>query len=240
MSKNYKVKVVLLLSLALVGSAAIFIPYINAQSAKLGFGKYKKDIDSNMDLSLIKDPSIGSNLIANSDFPLESLQPGQKIPRIKGSYKVAQFKKAPLNLSEIDAWVPTASQIQDEVNDTEYYYESVSLLKYHDDLNNAIYVTTMRMSPALAKIPTDDRFNLKKKKIKDGTPLQATVPCDANLDPISEVSSIVAEGQPVVCATENSEAPYQISFEKNDYLVTLASNLPIEQISNLVDDVVLK
>lgn len=151
------------------------------------------------------------------------LQPGQKITGRLG-LPAAQLINPPAELAqEIAVWVP--EELPKGMNSVpspapgEISYEVISSTRYRGN-NHTIYVSTARPSPAAAKLKLD--FG-KRDKLADGTEAGVVVGCDAVDTKTTAGYACVAGG----------DTPNRVQFRRGNLIITVASDLPIEQVKNL-------
>lgn len=160
-----------------------------------------------------------SNLILPSNEPYVVLKPGEKIIGRLG-LPAAQLINPPPELAQkIAYWVQRGSGASPKP--TEIAYEFNSSIRYRGN-GHTIYVTTVRLTPAAAKLR---RSLPKTSKLDNGTIAGVTVPCNAIPDKTTR------EG--FSCIVGNNPAPNQLVFERGNLVITIASDLPIDQLKAL-------
>lgn len=105
-------------------------------------------------------------------------------------------------------------------------YEFISSTRYRGN-GHTIFVTTARMSPAAAKL----KYSFgKPDKLADGTEVGITVACESLPSDSLEDDSCV----------EGSPTPNRVVFMRGNLIITVASDLPIEQVKALAKNASLK
>lgn len=105
-------------------------------------------------------------------------------------------------------------------------YEFISSTRYRGN-GHTIFVTTARMSPAAAKL----KYSFgKPDKLADATEVGITVACESLPSDSLEDDSCV----------EGSPTPNRVVFMRGNLIITVASDLPIEQVKALAKNASLK
>lgn len=158
------------------------------------------------------------------------LSPGGKITGRLG-LPAAQLIDPPAELAqEIAVWVPKAKpNMPAPPRPTDQIaYEMVSSTRYRGN-GHTIFVTTARPSPAAAKLKQD--FG-KPDKLTDGTTVGVTVACES-------IPSGTLEGFSCVPSSATS-TPNRVQFMRGNLIITVASDLPIDQVKGLAKNASLK
>jgi hypothetical protein len=118
-------------------------------------------------------------------------------------------------------------------------YEMISSTRYTGN-GHVIYVTTARMGPAALKV----KHTLgTTAKLADGTEVGVAVACKKPSGEVSQTSDGVTQYESLeqkYDCVEGSSTPNQVVFTKGNLIVTVASDLPIEQVMDLATKVVIK
>lgn len=165
------------------------------------------------------------DLILPSDEPYVVLEPGEKITGRLG-LPAAQIINPPPELAqEIAYWVQRGNG--EPLKPDAIAYEFNSSIRYRGN-GHTIYVTTVRLTPAAAKLR---RILPATTKLDDGTIAGVTVPCGSIPD------KTTPEG--FTCIVGDNPAPNQLVFERGNQVITIASDLPIDQLKALASKVSL-
>lgn len=209
--------------LSALGAVAINSGFVNAQNSS----EKKQNPNLVRQLNFLIPPSGAVSYVV--------LPPGGNITGRLG-LSAAQLIDPPAELAqEVAVMVPEAKlkdpkgkviSSEPPVPPNAIAYEFISSTRYRGN-GHTIFVTTARMSPAAAKLKHS--FG-KPDKLADGTAVGITVACES-------LPSDSLEGDSCV---ESSPTPNRVVFMRGNLIVTVASDLPIEQVKSLAKNASLK
>lgn len=163
------------------------------------------------------------NLILPTDEVYVVLKPDEKITGRLGLPAAQLISPPPELAQEIAYWVQRGNGEPLKPNDIAYEFNSS--IRYRGN-GHTIYVTTVRLTPAAAKLR---RVLPVTTKLDDGTVAGVTVPCDSIPDKTTPKS--------FSCIVGDNPAPNQLVFERGNMVITIASDLPIDQLKGLASKV---
>lgn len=159
------------------------------------------------------------------DVDYAVLQPGAKITGRLG-LPAAQLINVPPELAqEIAVWVPPKNlePLSSEAIGTEF----LSVVRYKGN-GHTIYVSTARFTPKAAQL----KHTLgKEDKLADGTTVGFTISCDSITPTQHEAGCI---------CWPNTATPNRVVFMRGNQIITVASDLPIDQVKSLAASAALK
>jgi len=155
------------------------------------------------------------------------LQPGTKITGRLG-LPAAQLIDPPAELAqEIAVWVPEPlPKNAPSPSPNEISYQMISSTRYRGN-GHTIFVTTARPSPAAAKLK--HHFG-QPTQLADGTEAGVVIDC-------ALIDTKTTEGYSCVA---NDPTPNRVQFMRGNLIITIASDLPIEQVKSLAKNASLK
>jgi hypothetical protein len=149
------------------------------------------------------------------------LAPGQKINGRLG-IPAAQLVDLPAELAqEVAFWV--APKNAEPVAEDAIAYEFISSLRYRGN-GHTIYVTRTRLTSAAGQL----KHQLGKPGNAGGMQVGISSVCDGSASSQTEGLSCV-----------DSPTPNQVAFMKGNQIITVASDLPVEQVKSLISKVKL-
>ncbi len=153
------------------------------------------------------------------------LPPGAKITGRLG-LPAAQLVDIPAELAqEIAVWVPPKNiePLQPDAIGTEF----ISVVRYKGS-GHTVYVSTARFTPGAAKLK--HTFG-KEDKLTDGTTVGFTVSCE---------SMTPAQHEAGYACWPGTDTPNRVVFMRGNKIITIASDLPIDQVKSLATSASLK
>lgn len=138
----------------------------------------------------------------------------------------AQLADIPAELAqEIGVWVPPKNI--EPLRPDEIGTEFISVVRYKGS-GYTIYVSTARFTPGAAKLK--HTFG-KEDKLTDGTTVGFTVSCE---------SMTPAQHEAGYACWPGTDTPNRVVFMRGNKIITVASDLPIDQVKSLATSASLK
>lgn len=202
---------------AIFGAVVILPKFVNAQNASGNTQPPDELLGNNTRF-------VGSLIPPSGAVKYVVLPPGEKITGRLG-LPAAQLIKPPAEVAqEIAVWVPPKTT--EPFRPEEISYEIISSTRYRGN-GHTIFVTTARPSPGAAKFK---QYFGHPDKLADGTPVGVKIDCES---PDAQTSGIYS-------CVSGSSTPNQVQFMRGNLIITVASDLPLDQVKELARNASLK
>lgn len=176
------------------------------------------------------------------------LKPGTKITGLYG-LPAAQFATPPADVaSEIATWaidsVPKDRNgkpipPEPEPSPNAIRYQMISSTRYRGN-GKTIFVTTARMLNPNG-VSVRHTLGSSTAQLRDGTPMGVLVACNSlPNEPLAVRNSRERNVPKYLGCIENSKTPNQVVFVKDGLIVSIASDLPIDRVTSLAENIILK
>jgi hypothetical protein len=168
------------------------------------------------------DPLPVSDLVVYDSFgEYDAVEPGQKITGRLG-IPAAQLDLPAELTQEVAVWVPPGN-VDDALPEDAVGYEFISSVRYRGS-GHTVYITRTRLTPAAGQL----KHSLGKSDKVNGMSVSISTACASDAPTVEALSCIAGP------------TPNQVSFMKGNQIITVASDLPVEQVKGWISKVKLQ